>query len=241
MILVPSILVSKGKIVKLKQGDYSKETIYEDTPLDVAIKFKEHGVSLIHLVDMDGAQGTSINYDILHMIRNYTDIPINFTGGLHTDADIQKALEYGADSVTAATVAFLNPQLFANWIMSYGRNKIALAADSLDGKIQIKGWQKRTEKDLFDHIEYFFERGLRFLKTTDIAKDGALQGPPFDLYEELIRRFPELNIFASGGVRNMDDIKRLHDMGLHGAIFGKAFYEGAIKLDEIEAYNSSLS
>ena len=239
MILVPSLSVSKGKIVRLTAGDYSKETVYEDTPLDTAMKLKEHGIKRIHLIDLDGATGTSVNYDILQMIVNYSELTVNFAGGLHTDGDIQKALEYGAESITAASVAFLNPQLFANWVMSYGREKIAMAADSLHGKIQIKGWKKQTEKDLFEHIEYFYERGLKYLKSTDIAKDGALQGPPFQLYEELMKRFPDLKIFASGGVRNMDDIRTLDDMGLHGAIFGKAYYEGAISLKEIESYNAS--
>ncbi|MEQ9466033.1 MAG: 1-(5-phosphoribosyl)-5-[(5-phosphoribosylamino)methylideneamino] imidazole-4-carboxamide isomerase [Ekhidna sp.] len=239
MLLVPSISVIEGRTIRLTQGDYSKEKVYDDTPIDVAKQFEDHGISRIHLIDLDGARkGTSVNYDILHMISAYTDLKINFTGGLHTDGDVLKAFEYGAESITAASVAVAQKEQFANWLMSYGREKIALAADSLDRKIRVRGWQKGTSKDLFEHIAYFYDRGLKYLKTTDISKDGALEGPSFELYEELLREFPNLSIFASGGVRGIDDIKKLRDIGLYGVIFGKAFYEGRISLKDIDDFQS---
>lgn len=239
MLLVPSISVIEGKTIRLTQGDYSKEKVYDESPIDVAKRFQDHGISRIHLIDLDGARkGTSVNYDILHMISAYTDLIINFTGGLHTDGDVLKAFEYGAESITAASVAISNRQLFSNWIMSYGREKVAMAADSLDGIIRIRGWQKGTSTDLFEHIAYFYDRGLKYLKTTDISKDGAMDGPSFDLYKKLIKEFPDLCIFASGGVRSMDDIKKLQDLGLYGVIFGKAFYEGNISLDDIDSFQA---
>lgn len=239
MLLIPSISVIDGNTARLTQGDYSNEKIYGESPIDVAKQFEDHGISRIHLIDLDGARkGTSVNYDILHMISAYTNLVINFTGGLHTDGDVLKAFEYGAESITAASVAASNKPLFSNWLMSYGREKIALAADSLEGTIRIRGWQKSTTTDLFEHITYFYEKGLKYLKTTDISKDGAMEGPSFDLYKRLITEFPDLCIFASGGVRNVDDIKRLEEIGLYGVIFGKAFYEGNISLKEIETYQS---
>jgi phosphoribosylformimino-5-aminoimidazole carboxamide ribotide isomerase len=237
MLLVPSISIIKGRIARLKQGDYSKEKIYDDSPIDVATQFEEHGIERVHLIDLDGAKsGATINYDILRMVSGYTELKINFTGGLHTDGDVLKAFEYGAESITAASVAILNKEQFSNWVMSYGREKIALAADSLHGKIQIAGWQKETEIDLFEHIEYFYNRGLKYLKTTDITKDGALEGPSFDLYKGLVKSFPDLCIFASGGVRDIDDIKKLEELGVYGVIFGKAFYENRITLKDIDTY-----
>ena len=239
MLLVPSISVINGKTTRLTKGDFSKEKIYEDSPIDIAKQFEDHGISRIHLLDLDGARkGTSINYDILHVISAYTDLTINFTGGIHTDGDVLKAFEYGAESITAASIAISDPQLFSNWLMSYGRERIALAADSLEGFIKIRGWQKETDINLFDHIAYFYDRGLKYLKTTDISKDGALAGPSFDLYKKLLKAFPNLCIFASGGVRNMDDIKHLQDLGLYGVIFGKAFYEGNISLREMDEFQS---
>ena len=158
MLLVPSISVIEGRTIRLTQGDYSSETVYADTPIDVAKQFEDHGISRIHLIDLDGARkGTSVNYDILHMVSAYTDLKINFTGGLHTDGDVLKAFEYGAESITAASVAVSNKEQFANWLMSYGREKVALAADSLKGKIWIRGWQKATSRDLMDHISFFYD------------------------------------------------------------------------------------
>jgi len=239
MILVPSISVIEGKTTRLSQGDYSKEKVYNDSPIDVAKQFEDHGITRIHLIDLDGARsGSTINFDILHLISAYTKLKINFTGGMHTDGDVLKAFEYGAESITAASVAISNSQLFSNWLMSYGREKVALAADSLDGAIRIRGWQKGTDKDLFEHVAFFYDRGLKYLKTTDISKDGILEGPSFDLYKKLIKEFPDLSIFASGGIRNIDDIKQLNDIGLYGAIFGKAFYEGKITLKDIDAFQA---
>jgi len=237
MLLVPSISVIEGRTIRLTQGDFASEKEYDDSPIDVGRRFEDHGISRIHLIDLDGARkGSSVNYESLHLLSAYTNLTINFTGGLHTDGDVLKAFEYGAESITAASVAISNKQLFSNWMMSYGREKIALAADSLDGNIRIRGWQKETTTDLFDHIAYFYDRGLKYLKTTDISKDGVMAGPSFELYKKLLGEFPNLCIFASGGVRNMDDIRKLSDLGLYGVIFGKAFYEGSITLKEIETF-----
>ncbi|RED98814.1 1-(5-phosphoribosyl)-5-[(5-phosphoribosylamino)methylideneamino]imidazole-4-carboxamide isomerase [Marinoscillum furvescens] len=240
MRLVPSISVIGGRTARLTQGDYTREKVYDVSPLDVAERFADHGIKRIHLIDLDGAKkGTPVNYPTLELIAGHTDLKINFAGGLHTDGDILKALEFGAESITAATIAVYNKELFANWIMSYGREKIALGADALNGLIKVGGWQKDTKLPLDEHISFFYDRGLKYLKTTDISKDGIMEGPSFDLYERLLKDYPELCLFASGGVRNIDDIKRLHDMGVYGVIFGKAFYEGRISLKELEAFIAS--
>jgi phosphoribosylformimino-5-aminoimidazole carboxamide ribotide isomerase len=237
--LIPSISVINGKTIRLTKGDYSKETEYDISPIDIAKSFEDAGVRTIHLVDLEGAKkGSPVNYPTLETIANYTDLYINFSGGIHTDGDISKAYEYGATSITSATVAIRNKELFASWLLSYGREKIALGADALDGKIAIRGWQKGTGVNIMDHIEYFYNRNLKFLKTTDIARDGSLKGPSFELYKKIMKKFPGLSLFASGGVRSMDDIKKLDEMGVFGVIFGKAFYEERIKLKDIEKFLS---
>ncbi|MEP0367834.1 MAG: 1-(5-phosphoribosyl)-5-[(5-phosphoribosylamino)methylideneamino] imidazole-4-carboxamide isomerase [Cyclobacteriaceae bacterium] len=238
MWLVPSITVVNGRAIRTTQGDFSKEET-NDSPLERAERFLEHGVTRLHLVDLDGAQkGHPVNFPTLEMLAGYTDLRINFSGGLHTDGAIAKAFEAGAKSVGAATIAVYNKSLFSDWIMSYGRDRIVLAADALNGHIKVGGWQKDTKIDLFEHVEYFYDRGLKYLKTTDISKDGVLSGPSFDLYSDLRKRFPDLQVFASGGVRNMEDIRKLKDVGVKGVIFGKAFYEGKISLKEIEKFIS---
>lgn len=233
--LVPSITVMKGKSVRLAKGDFSNETVYDLSPLDVAKNFEDHGIQRIYLVDLDGSKkGSPVNYHVLEAIAGYTKLKINFAGGVHTDGDILKLFEFGAESITSATMAVYKPELFSSWLMSYGRNKVALGADSLNGLIKVGGWLKNTKIDLYEHIDFFYQKGLRYLKTTDISRDGVLEGPSFELYESLVRRFPDLSIFASGGVRNVDDIKRLADIGIYGVIFGRAYYEGKIKLKDIE-------
>lgn len=235
--IIPSIAIIDGKVIRLKQGDFSQEKVYDETPIDLANSFEDHGIEVVHLVDLDGARrGQPVNYHILEAIASYTNLKVDFSGGISTDGDISKAYEYGAKYITAASTAIDNKELFASWIISYGREKITLGADAIDGKISIRGWQRNTNIDLFDHIDYFYQRGLKYVKTTDITKEGTMGGPAFGLYEKLIKTFPGLCILASGGVRNTDDIKRLNDIGVFAVIFGKAFYEGKIKLKELDQF-----
>lgn len=235
--IIPSIAIAEGKVIRLEQGDFSKEKVYHQTPVDLAKGFEDHGIEVVHLVDLDGARrGQPVNYHILETIAGHTNLKIDFTGGINTDGDISKAYEYGASYITAASVAVNRKELFASWIVSYGREKITLGADALDGKIAIRGWQKNTDVDIFDHIDYFYSRGLKYVKTTDIARDGVMQGPAFELYQEIINRFEDICVLASGGVRNLDDIKRLNDMGVFAVIFGKAFYEGNITLNDLDQF-----
>ncbi|MFY0685939.1 MAG: 1-(5-phosphoribosyl)-5-[(5-phosphoribosylamino)methylideneamino] imidazole-4-carboxamide isomerase [Cyclobacteriaceae bacterium] len=239
MQLVPSITVLNGRTARLQQGDYKNEKIYDVSPLQVAQQFEDHGIGRIHLVDLDGAKrGSVANHPTLEMITGHTNLKVNYSGGIHTDGDMLKTFEYGADSITAATIAVYQRDLFDAWLMSYGREKIALGADSLNGLIRVGGWQKETKIKLFEHIEHFYDRGLKYIKTTDISRDGVLEGPAFKLYKELITTFPNLCIFSSGGVRNIDDLYMLQEIGIYGAIFGRAFYEGKITLKEIEGFKS---
>ncbi|ELR72843.1 Phosphoribosylformimino-5-aminoimidazole carboxamide ribotide isomerase [Fulvivirga imtechensis AK7] len=235
--IIPSIVINGGKVIKLQQGDFSKEKVYDQSPVDLAKNFEDHGIEVVHLVDLDGARrGQPVNYHILEAIAGHTNLKVDFTGGIHTDGDISKAYEYGASYITAASIAVSRKELFSSWIISYGREKITLGADAINGKIAIRGWQKSTEIDIFEHIDYFYSRGLKYVKTTDVDKDGVMQGPAFDLYKSIQDKFPDICVLASGGVRNVDDIKRLNDMGVFAVIFGRAYYEGRIKLKELEEF-----
>lgn len=240
MQLIPSISIIDGRINRLAKGDYSNPTRYDESPIDLCRKFEDHGIEVLHLVDLDGArEGWPINYNILETIVGHTNLKVDFTGGIQTDGAISKAFEYGASYLTVGSVAVKKKSLFASWIISYGREKITLSADSRNGKVAVKGWQQETDLDLFEHIEYFYDRGLKYVKTTDIDRDGMLEGPAFDLYEEIMKRFPDIKVLASGGVRNIDDIKRLADMGMFATIFGKAYYEGRINLEELESFTAA--
>lgn len=238
--VIPSIAIRKGKVVKMRKGDPASEKAYDENPLDLAKRFQDSGIEVIHLVDLDGAEkGTPKNYHVLEAMAAYTGLKIDFTGGISTDGDIGKAFEYGASHVTLASIAVTNPQLFTSWLVSYGREKVTLGADVTDmnsKRIAFRGWLKKSEITLFDHLQQFYDDGLKYVKSTDVSRDGVLEGPAFSYYEEIITKFPDLRILASGGVRGVDDIKRLDDLGLYAVIFGKAYYEGILKLKDLEQF-----
>ena len=238
--VIPSIAIRKGKVIKMRKGDPTSEKAYEENPLDLAMRFENHGIEVIHLVDLDGAEkGSPVNYHVLEAIAGHTKLKVDFTGGISTDGDISKAYEYGAAYITAASIAVTNPELFASWIISYGREKMTLGADIIDLKTKellFRGWQKKAQLTFFDHVDYFYSRGLKYVKATDVSLDGTMEGPAFDFYKEIIDRFPDLCVLASGGVRGVDDIQRLNEMGVFAVIFGKAFYEGIINLKDLEKF-----
>ena len=238
--VIPSIAIRKGRVVRMRKGDPTSEKAYDENPLDLSKRFEDHGIEVIHLVDLDGAErGSPVNYHIIEQIAGYTDLKIDFTGGISTDGDISKAYEAGADYITASSIAVTNPDLFASWIISFGREKMTLGADVTDVKsmnLLFRGWQRKSELTLFDHLEYFHSRGLKYVKSTDVSRDGVLEGPNFEFYQSIRDRFPELCVLASGGIRGVDDIKRLNDMGIFAVIFGKAYYEGILKLKDLEQF-----
>jgi phosphoribosylformimino-5-aminoimidazole carboxamide ribotide isomerase len=234
--IIPSISIIDGKLTRLKQGDYTSEKVYKHSPVDRAKQFEEYGIKKIHIIDLDGARkGSPVNYHILEAISGYTNLKIDFSGGISTDGDISKAYEYGATSITAASIAVDRKELFSSWMLSYGREKITLGADAIKGKIAIRGWQKNTRTELDDHIDYFYMRGIKYVKCSDVEKDGIQEGPNFEMYERLVKKFPNIFFLASGGVRSVDDIKRLEDIGVKGVIFGRAYYEGNLTLKDIES------
>lgn len=237
--IVPSIWLIKGKCVRLKRGDFATEEVISNNPIEIAQSFESVGIKRIHLVDLDGARrGEPKNYHILEAMSGYTNLHIDFTGGVSTDGDIIKSLEYGAKSVTIGTLAAVNPALFSQFLISYGRDVINLAADTnpVDNKIKIRGWLKKTEIDLYDHIEHFYEKGLKHLKCSDISRDGVMEGPNFEMYQRILEKFPKLELSASGGVRGLEDFRKLKEIGVKEVVFGRAFYEGMITLNDLEEF-----
>ncbi len=240
--LIPSLSVIGGKCVRLSQGNYEQKTVYKESPIEIARQFEDHGIKQIHLIDLDGTRlGSVKNFETLEMVKAYTNLKIDFAGGIKTDGDMTKAFEYGASMVTVGSLAISNSDLFSQWIISYGRNKITLSADALEGKIQIRGWQNATETDLFKHIEYYYNRSILFVKCSDVSRDGTMQGPNFSIYQKILEKFPGIKLLASGGIQSLDDIKQLQDMGVYGVIFGKAFYEGKITLKNLDEFTGKNS
>jgi phosphoribosylformimino-5-aminoimidazole carboxamide ribotide isomerase len=235
--VIPAIDIIDGKCVRLTQGDYDQKKIYNEDPSEVAKEFEDAGITRLHLVDLDGAKEKKIvNHRVLEKIANSTNLLIDFGGGIQSDLDIQKAFDYGAQMVTGGSIAIKNREMFLGWLEKYGPEKIILGADAKNEMIAISGWQESTEVSVFDFIANYLSKGIKYTISTDVAKDGLLQGPSFELYQKMQSQFADLNIIASGGVSNMRDLEQLNAQGLFGVIVGKAIYEGKISLKDLEKF-----
>lgn len=237
MEIIPAIDIIGGKCVRLTQGDYSKKKEYGDSPLDMARQFEQAGIKRLHLVDLDGAKAKKIiNKEVLKSIAQNTGLQVDFGGGVQSDEDIELAFEYGANQVTGGSIAVRNPQLFEKWLQNYGREKIILGADAKDRKIAIGGWEEATTADVISFIRTYVEKGVRYVICTDVAKDGLLQGPSLELYNDILQEIPAVKLIASGGVSSPKDLEDLQQCGVFGVIVGKAFYEGKISLEELASF-----
>lgn len=234
MDIIPAIDLIDGKCVRLRMGDYADKTVYAEDPLEVARHFEGAGLRRLHLVDLDGAKAKRIiNGHVLQAIATHTSLTVDFGGGIATDEELQKALDLGAAMVTAGSIAVREPETVLRWVQRHGPERIILGADAKDGKIAVSGWQEDSGLDIIDFIRPFYEAGMRLVISTDIAKDGMLQGPSFDLYATLLAAYPDLKLIASGGVAQAADLEQLQQQGLYGAIVGKAYYEGRISLQQL--------
>jgi len=235
--IVPAIDIIDGKCVRLTQGDYAQKIEYYKDPLEVARRFEDHGLQYLHLVDLDGArQKHVVNHKVLHRIASATKLSVDFGGGIKSGEDIRIVFENGATQATIGSVAVTDPDLFESWIKAYGSDKIILGADAKDGKIAVAGWQDITDKDIFDFFAEYQKKKVEYVLCTDISRDGMLQGTAIELYEQLVAKFPDFKIIASGGVTKADEIDTLNEKGLFAVIIGKAIYEGRITLKELEKY-----
>lgn len=234
MKIIPAIDIIDGKCVRLTQGDYAQKKIYNENPLDVAKEFEQAGITNLHLVDLDGAKASRIiNYKTLESIASNTNLKIDFGGGLKSNEDLKIAFESGANQITGGTIAVKNPNLFLSWINEYGSEKIILGADVKNEKIATNGWQEESQINLFDFLKKYLEAGIKYVICTDISKDGLLQGSAIDLYTKIKTTFPSIKLIASGGIISIQELEKLEQLGMHGAIVGKAIYEQKIKLTEL--------
>ena len=232
--LVPAIDMIEGKCVRLTQGDYATQKIYNEDPLEVAKQFEDNGLRYLHVVDLDGAKaGHIVNYRTLERIASHTSLSIDFGGGLKQDDDLRIAFESGAQKVTGGSIAIKDPDRFAHWISAFGSDRIILGADVKDKKIAISGWEETTDQALLPFLKAYQAQGITQAICTDIACDGMLQGPDTDLYVRLQQKYPMVDITVSGGISGMNDIEQLRQLGLRKVIVGKAIYEGRITLDQL--------
>lgn len=231
MLIYPAIDLYGGKAVRLYKGDYAQMTVYNEDPVAVARDFQASGASCIHLVDLEGAKsGTTPNLETVCAIKKETGLFCEIGGGIRSMEVVSRYLDAGLDRVILGTAAVTDPAFLQAAVAKYGE-KIAVGIDIKDGFVAIRGWTEKSEKDALEFAAQMQNLGVKTLICTDISKDGAMEGANHALYQTLSERFG-MQIIASGGVSSMEDVKRLAAMDLHGAIIGKAYYTGAIKLKE---------
>jgi phosphoribosylformimino-5-aminoimidazole carboxamide ribotide isomerase len=235
MEIIPAIDIIEGKCVRLTQGDYSKKTVYNEHPLEVAREFEDAGLQRLHLVDLDGAKAGSVrNWKVLETLASKTGMAIDFGGGIKSEKDVRIVFDCGAQWSTVGSMAVKEEEQFTKWLNHFGAEKFLLGADVKNEKITISGWTEQTEIWIYDLIQKYLEKGVKQVFCTDVSRDGALLGPATELYRNIIEKFPELYFIASGGVSSLDDVLELEESGCKGVIIGKAIYEGRIKLSELK-------
>lgn len=237
MQIIPAIDILGGKCVRLTQGDFSQVATYSEEPTEVAKRFEAAGLDRLHIVDLDGARrGVVTNLAVLESIAAETQVVIDFGGGVKTDDDVKKIFEAGAAMVNIGSIAVKAPDRFDAWIDRYGSDSFLLGADVKDCKLSIDGWKTVTEIDVVPFLSEYVAKDLNQAFVTDVSKDGSMQGPSIELYKKIRHALPDFRLIASGGVRSIDDIEQLKQIGCSGAIIGKAIYEGKITLAELSRY-----
>ena len=240
MQIIPAIDIINGKCVRLTKGDFTKQKIYYEDPLNAAKSFEDAGLQRLHIVDLDGAKAGSIqNIKVLESIAANTKLIVDFGGGIKSISDVSNVFNAGASIVTLGSIAVKKPEVVEEWLIEFGADKILIGADVLDEKIKISGWLEDGGISVFDFIAKMLALGALHIFCTDIAKDGVLQGPSVELYQKIMQQHPSINLIASGGVSSVEDIITLKNIGCSGVIIGKAIYEGKITLQELVNLNSN--
>ncbi|HSC55176.1 MAG TPA: 1-(5-phosphoribosyl)-5-[(5-phosphoribosylamino)methylideneamino]imidazole-4-carboxamide isomerase [Phnomibacter sp.] len=233
--IIPAIDLIDGKCVRLSQGDYAQKKVYNEHPLEVAKQFEGAGIRRLHLVDLDGAKAGSVqNWKVLEQIAIRTNLVIDFGGGVKTKEDVSGVLNTGAALVTIGSLAVKRRELFLNLVVEFGADKFFIGADVNQEKLAVHGWLEQTDVLVYDFVNALKTVGLQQFFCTDIAKDGMMQGPSTELYKQILAQCADIQLTASGGVSKLDDLLELKAAGLHGAIVGKAIYEGTIQLKDLQ-------
>lgn len=234
MRIIPAIDIINGQCVRLTKGAYDTKKVYNENPLEMAKMFADKGFKFLHLVDLDGAKlGKPVNLDILEQIASNTSLEVDYGGGLRDAASVELAINAGAAAITAGSIAARNQKEVLSWLNKWGAEKIIIGADTINGMVAVNGWQNVECIELFEFISDYLNKGAKRFICTDVSKDGLLLGSAIGLYGDLLSRFPEIELVASGGVNSIKEVKQLKAMGLWGAIIGKAIYENKIDINEL--------
>jgi len=227
--IIPAIDLMDGKVVRLFKGDPKKQTVYSDKPLEIAKKWEDAGADMIHLVDLDATLGKGSNFELIASIANKISIPIQVAGGLRDESKIVKVLNF-AQRIVLGTIAFKDKEIMKKILPKFGKERIVISVDHQDGIIVVEGWQKSTGIQLVKGINDFVEMGFSEFLLTTVSRDGTLQGPDIEFLKTACK-IKNTNIISSGGISNIDDVKRVKQSNADGVILGKALYENLISIE----------
>ena len=232
MKIIPAIDLMGGKVVRLYKGDPDKKTIYSDNPLDIAEKWESAGADMIHLVDLDATLGSGSNFETIRSIAKLANIPVEVAGGFRNKTIIENALEF-AQRVVIGTLAFIPDQkrTLDELLATYGNERIVISVDHNDGKIVTNGWKETTSLELVFTVEKLVKNGFTEFLSTSINRDGTLQGPDLKWLQQ-INEIRNVNVIASGGISNIEDVMRVKELNPFGVILGKALYENQVTIEE---------
>ena len=231
MEIIPAVDIKGGKCVRLYQGDYRKETVFSDNPVDVAMGWKAQGAKRLHVIDLDGAAGGKPrNIKIIEAIVKQVGLPVQLGGGIRDEATVSKLLAIGIERVILGTIAVENPELVKSLCRKYGE-AIVVGIDARDGFVATRGWVKGTEIKALELGTQMVAMGVGRIIYTDIKRDGTLTEPGFEAIAGMVKGV-KVPIIAAGGISKLSHLKKLAELGVEGAIVGKALYTGDIKLGE---------
>ncbi len=241
MRIIPAIDLHEGNCVRLYKGDFDKVTVYTDRPLEVAQSYAALDVDDLHIVDLDGARtGSQHNARVVRRLCEETELSVQLGGGIRDADAVRQWLESGVSRCVVGSVAVTECEQVAAWFDEFGADRIVLALDVTIGTagpvLATHGWTKSSGVSLWELVDHYTASGAKHLLCTDIGRDGAMSGPNFDLYADVMRRYPGILLQASGGVRDIGDIERLRDTGVPAAITGKALLDGKITAEEVNSF-----
>ncbi|MFW5981633.1 MAG: 1-(5-phosphoribosyl)-5-[(5-phosphoribosylamino)methylideneamino]imidazole-4-carboxamide isomerase [Halanaerobiaceae bacterium] len=234
MEIIPAIDLKDGRCVRLLRGDYDQETVYSKDPVEMALRWQKQGATRLHLVDLDGAKdGKPVNLELVKEITSALDIPVQLGGGIRSMAIIDDYIAAGIDRLILGTIALQKPEVVKEAVDKYGPDKIVVGVDAKGGKVAVNGWLEESRKTVEEMIQEMKELGVKIFIYTDISKDGTLEGPDLEGLDKY-NQIEGIELIASGGVSNFDDLKELQKINIGSVITGKALYTGDLSGDFLE-------
>ena len=239
MLIIPAIDLYENKIVRLRKGDFNQVTFYDHTPLAQAKEFARYGFEWIHMVDLLGSKmGTISVEEVIRIVKEETNLKIEFGGGVRNSQMVSQLFEIGIDKIILGSISVNNKSEFEAIVKCFPPQNFIIAVDALDEKLAVSGWTESTTISIYEQMEYCLQFGLTHFLCTDISKDGMLTGTNIDLYKKILAHFPTINLIASGGIKDLDDVKNVKEINPYGVVIGKAIYENKIDLRELAEIGS---